>query len=186
MEKPWGILWSAQTFNGGIGKMYSNITGLSLGVSATIGLATFCSQATGEFWSHKMLIEPPALKTSAWKKGILCWWYDLYIHNLINLNTYTCTIYICRITWSYLILWYQYRNTHTLHIHVTLVCDLWGGVWCKSKRQTEPRLRAPSVAAAVPLHLSPNQRCPMPTEVSSTPFNHPLENRMFHDKPCWY
>eukprot|EP00913_Durusdinium_trenchii_P006462 g6074.t1 len=29
----------------GIGKMYSNITGLSLGVSATIGLATFCSQA---------------------------------------------------------------------------------------------------------------------------------------------
>ena len=32
-------------FNGGIGKMYSNITGLSLGVSATIGLATFCSQA---------------------------------------------------------------------------------------------------------------------------------------------
>jgi len=31
----------------GIGKMYSNITGLSLGVSATIGLATFCAQAYG-------------------------------------------------------------------------------------------------------------------------------------------
>eukprot|EP00930_Biecheleria_cincta_P057961 TRINITY_DN43826_c0_g1_i1.p1 TRINITY_DN43826_c0_g1~~TRINITY_DN43826_c0_g1_i1.p1 ORF type:complete len:530 (-),score=57.45 TRINITY_DN43826_c0_g1_i1:155-1666(-) len=32
----------------GLGKMYSNITGLSLGVSAAIGLATFCSQAHGE------------------------------------------------------------------------------------------------------------------------------------------
>ncbi|CAE8636140.1 unnamed protein product [Polarella glacialis] len=30
-----------------VGKMYSNITGLSLGVGATLGLATFCSQAHG-------------------------------------------------------------------------------------------------------------------------------------------
>lgn len=38
----------------GIGKMYSNITGLSLGVSATIGLATFCSQAYGANQSDKL------------------------------------------------------------------------------------------------------------------------------------
>lgn len=38
----------------GIGKMYSNITGLSLGVSATIGLATFCSQAYGANQSEEL------------------------------------------------------------------------------------------------------------------------------------
>jgi len=38
----------------GIGKMYSNIFGLSLGVSATIGLATFCSQAHGAGRSREM------------------------------------------------------------------------------------------------------------------------------------
>ncbi|CAE8713408.1 unnamed protein product [Polarella glacialis] len=37
-----------------VGKMYSNITGLSLGVGATLGLATFCSQAHGAGLSKEL------------------------------------------------------------------------------------------------------------------------------------
>uniref|UniRef100_A0A7S4PRX7 Multidrug and toxin extrusion protein n=2 Tax=Alexandrium monilatum TaxID=311494 RepID=A0A7S4PRX7_9DINO len=50
----WDYLEPSHYAGAGLGKMYSNITGLSLGVSANIGLATFCAQAHGAGRSREL------------------------------------------------------------------------------------------------------------------------------------
>eukprot|EP00931_Biecheleriopsis_adriatica_P094644 TRINITY_DN68270_c0_g1_i1.p1 TRINITY_DN68270_c0_g1~~TRINITY_DN68270_c0_g1_i1.p1 ORF type:complete len:514 (+),score=57.83 TRINITY_DN68270_c0_g1_i1:35-1576(+) len=58
----------------GIGKMYSNITGLSLGVSATLGLATFASQAHGGGRSAEQI---PVFVRRAWLLLFFCFVFAL-------------------------------------------------------------------------------------------------------------